>query len=119
MKKLSSILIALTLSACAGAAIDPNAIQTTDRIIDKKTVQTAPPAPVPVNVGVAAGAAMNVALNDTLRRPIFDYTIKTENGQTITSRSRVAVELNDCVKVWIASSPSYPRIVAGGECKKS
>lgn len=112
--KSAHLFIAVLLAGCASAKDDPNAKILNGRVVDMRIER--PPenytyTPPSTYGGVAGQAAANVAMNDSLRRPICIYTIRLDDGSNLQHSDRgCAFGKNACVRAWVSTKTPRPVI---------
>lgn len=73
--------------------------------------------PIPIR-----GAMYFVALDNPMADPatikIYEYSVRDGSGtETLVLSEYFAFEVGDCVKLFVSTRPSYPRIALGWGCK--
>ena len=118
-------LFAGLLGACAapGPSYDPAAKETQARIVGKRIVDHVkrPSAEVrPVVVIPAAGTLILVEVprGGTADIAIYEYTVETSDKSAVKVFSDYsAFDVGQCVTLFTANQPTYPRIASGSGCK--
>ena len=124
MRIYLSLFVGL-LGACAapGPSYDPAAKETQARIVGKRIVDHVkrPAEGVRPLVVVPAGGTLvhvEVPRERSADIAIYEYTVETNDKSTVKVFSeRSAFDVGQCVTLFTANQPTYPRIASESGCK--